>query len=338
MRLLIYTQAVDQNDPILGFFHRWVEEFAKHFEHIHVVCLKEGVHSLPENVTVHSLGKESGESRLKYVVHFYKHLFSLRGKYGAVFAHMNPHYILLGGLYWKVLGVPIFFWRNHAKMNLMTRVTAYFAKEIFYTSPFACTARYAHAYQMPVGIDMNLFTPKQGGSTPQGKKKILFLGRISPVKRAELFLETGKVLGDEYELHVYGDAPKHDREYGARIKSTAPENVHFHPSIKNTEAPNVYRAHDVYVNLTPKGSMDKTVLEAVACGVPVIVTNESFLDTVTEFSMVENPTPELLAQRISAMMSLGEGEREKLTGDARKKVIEKHSLEQLGIMLHTHLV
>ena len=46
MKLLIMTQAVDQNDPVLGFFHRWIEEFSRHCERVHVICLKEGEHSL----------------------------------------------------------------------------------------------------------------------------------------------------------------------------------------------------------------------------------------------------------------------------------------------------
>ena len=58
MKLLIVTQIVDKNDPILGFFHRWIEEFAKHVEHIEVICLKEGKHKLPSNVHIHSIGKE----------------------------------------------------------------------------------------------------------------------------------------------------------------------------------------------------------------------------------------------------------------------------------------
>jgi len=37
MKLLIITQAVDKNHPVLGFFHRWVEELAMHFVHIFVV-------------------------------------------------------------------------------------------------------------------------------------------------------------------------------------------------------------------------------------------------------------------------------------------------------------
>ncbi len=58
MKLLIVTQTMDVNDPYLGFFGRWVEAFAKVFDRIEVICLREGKHSLPANVRVHSLGKE----------------------------------------------------------------------------------------------------------------------------------------------------------------------------------------------------------------------------------------------------------------------------------------
>lgn len=59
MRLLIVTQKVDKNDPILGFFHRWIEEFSKHCEKLTVICLQAGEFKLPANVTVLSLGKEN---------------------------------------------------------------------------------------------------------------------------------------------------------------------------------------------------------------------------------------------------------------------------------------
>lgn len=58
MRLCIITQTVDSTDPVLGFFHAWIVAFAARCEQVTVVCLKEGVHDLPSNVLVLSLGKE----------------------------------------------------------------------------------------------------------------------------------------------------------------------------------------------------------------------------------------------------------------------------------------
>ena len=58
MRLLFITQVVDADDSVLGAYHGWIAEFAKLFERIEVICLKEGSHAFPANVRVHSLGKE----------------------------------------------------------------------------------------------------------------------------------------------------------------------------------------------------------------------------------------------------------------------------------------
>ena len=67
MKLFIVTQIVDRNDPVLGFFIEWVRFLASEVESIELVGLKVGEYDVPENVTVHTLGKESGpQSSLVY--------------------------------------------------------------------------------------------------------------------------------------------------------------------------------------------------------------------------------------------------------------------------------
>src|SRR3989344_4493728 len=119
MRLLVITQKVDRNDPVLGFFHRWIEEFSKHCEKVHVICLKEGVNDLPENVAVHSLGKEEGKSRITYLWRFYYYVLKYRSQHDAVFVHMNPEYVLLGSLFWKIVGKRIVLWYMHKSVTMM---------------------------------------------------------------------------------------------------------------------------------------------------------------------------------------------------------------------------
>ena len=63
MKLLICTQAVDREDSVLGFFHSWIREFAKHYESVTVICLYKGEYDLPENVKILSLGKEDNIAR-----------------------------------------------------------------------------------------------------------------------------------------------------------------------------------------------------------------------------------------------------------------------------------
>ena len=151
MKLLIVTQKVDKNDPVLGFFHRWVEEFAKHYDQVTAICLGEGQYHLPPNVKVLSLGKERKMYVINYVLNFYRYIWAERRNYDAVFVHMNQEYVLLGWKHWFFMSKPIYLWRNHAKGNLWTRLAVIFSKKVFYTSPQSYTARFKKAVQMPVG-------------------------------------------------------------------------------------------------------------------------------------------------------------------------------------------
>lgn len=335
MRLLLFTQTVDTEDPVLGFFHRWLEVFSKRYEHIHVICLKEGKHELPLNVSVHSLGKEGGVNVFKYVTRFYRYLFTLRGQYDRVFVHMNPHYVLLGGIIWKLSGTPIFFWRNHKEMNMKTRVAARFATRVMYTSRFACMSRYAHSIQMPVGIDVERFT--LGERTRDTYTKILSLGRLSPIKRPELCIDAGTFLPEEFEIHLYGDDPTPGKQYYKVLKERAGKRITFHPAVTNAETPVIYHAYDIFINLTPEGSMDKTVLEATACGTLVIVVNTSFSQDVPERSILTDVTPEGLAQKILEFKNLPEAERVRMHEMARSAVVEHHSLEKLSELLYNYM-
>jgi len=70
MKPLILTQKIDINDDVLGFFHNWIKEFAKHCESVVVVCLRKGEYDLPENVKILSLGKERYDFQFSIFIQF----------------------------------------------------------------------------------------------------------------------------------------------------------------------------------------------------------------------------------------------------------------------------
>ncbi len=219
-------------------------------------------------------------------------------------------------------------------MNLMTRIAAYFSKNVFYTSPYACTSVFRHAVQMPVGVDATVFVPAHRTKERAYPKKILFLGRLSPVKRVELFLEVSNILTQGYEFHLYGDDPSKEKVYEKHLRSLAGPHVFFHPAIKNEDTPAIYQAHDLYLNLTPEGSMDKTVLEAILCGIPTLVANSSFRDVLPENAVFSSTTREEIADQIDAYAHRTNEEMEVVLRHSRDLVVEKHSLEKLATMLY----
>ena len=317
MKLLINTQKVDQNDPVLGFFHRWIEEFSKHCEQIIVICLQKGEFNLPTNVRVLSLGKETGKSHLKYLWRFYKYIWRERKNYDKVFVHMNQEYVVLGGLWWCVMGKKVFLWRNHRVGNFLTRIAVWLADTVFYTSPQSFTAQFAKAKQMPVGVDTKMFCPDP--NIKPKPRSILALGRISPVKKLEIFIETLLELqkrGEIFMATIVGSPISEiDKIYEHKLHNLAAPLLEtgkliFLPAVPHHETPAIYRAHEIYVNLTPPGSFDKTILEAMACGnLPALL-------------------PDRLTTEIKKLVSMSDREKQVIRLK-NQTLVERHSLNQL---------
>ncbi len=306
MRLLIITQKVDGNDPVLGFFHRWIEEFAKCFEVVIVICLEKGQNLLPANVKVLSLGKEEGGSKFKYFLKFYEYIWSERSNYDVVFVHMNQEYVLLGWEFWKCWGKRILLWRNHARGNLLTNLAVMLSDKVFCTSSQSYTARFRKTQLMPAGVDTDFFRPDS--TIIKKSDSILFLGRIAPVKKILEFVDwLGELSqrGEKFSVTMAGEALLKDFSYDKLVREKVSrlglnDMVKFIGPVTQNEAKRLYQFHQTYVNFTPSGSLDKTILEAAACETSVIVRN-------TDLKFLEN-----------------------LKGkELRDFVVEKHSLKGL---------
>lgn len=279
MKLLVITQKVDKNDPILGFFHRWLEEFAKNFEKVTVICLEIGEYNLP-NVSIYSLGKEEKKSKIQYLFRFYKYIWQERKNYDSVFIHMNQEYIILGWKSWALLGKPIYLWRNHAHGDLMTRLAVFLSHKVFYTSSSSFTARFKKAVKMPVGIDTDFFKPDP--SIARVPDSVLFLGRISPVKKVLEFVEWFNALDKKFTATIAGPVLPKDKGYEELVKKNASDRIKFIGAVTQDEALKLYQSHEIYVNKTPAGSFDKTIVEAMACGMKVMADNPDAQNIVVE--------------------------------------------------------
>jgi glycosyltransferase involved in cell wall biosynthesis len=334
MRLLIVTQVVDTEDPVLGFFARWITELSQNVESIEVVCLKEGKHELPSNVHVHSLGKEKGnESRLEYSRRFLSLAWGLRDNYDAVFVHMNQEYILIAGWLWQLLGKRIYMWRNHHAGSWLTDIAAALCTQVFCTSKYSYTASYRKTRLMPVGIDTGLFVA-QG---ERNKGSILFLARVAPSKHPDLLIEAlGKLhtKGIPFTASIYGAPGPDDNVYYnqliARTKELGIRDlVEFPGPVRNADTPAVYSAHEITVNLSSSGMFDKTIFEAAACGSLSLSCNKNLEHKVDPRLWYPEGSVDKLADKLAALLAAPDEEKEILRAEGRSLVEKKHSLAML---------
>ncbi|HVU80069.1 MAG TPA: glycosyltransferase family 4 protein [Candidatus Paceibacterota bacterium] len=283
MKLLICTQALDQNDSNLGFFHQWVAEFAKHCEKVIVICLREGAHDLPRNVEIVSLGKERGTGRLARIILFLRCAVSRRNDYDAVFVHMNPEYIVLVGPLWRLWGKRVSLWYAHKSVTFWLRVAVGFANAIFTVAPGSFRIRTSKLRAVGHGIDTGIFRP--GAHEPGDRLRVATMGRVAASKHLLEMLSALDVLharGIQFTLSIAGSpvseaekayAKELEREissrpYAAQVRMLGP--------VPHAALPEFLRRQDVFLNFATTGNMDKAGLEALASGVPVVASNESF--------------------------------------------------------------
>ena len=348
MKLLILTQKVDKNDDVLGFFHGWIAEFARYCEQVTVIALEVGEYDLPRNVKVLSLGKKrknhlvvgllSRKNRQKYIFNFYRYIWSERKNYDNVFVHMNPEYVVLGGLLWRMMKKKIGLWYMHKAVNLKLMVAEKLTNVIFSATPESFRWKTKKLNITGHGIDVDKFFI-QSGSTWGGK--IITIGRISSIKDYGILIDAMEILrknGLDIKLDILGGADsstakKYLESLQKKVKDKRlEENINFVGSVPNKDIVHHLQQADLFVNTSQTGSLDKAILEAMACGLVVLSSNDSSKNVFGGYKdklFFKSKDSEDLARKILRITKLSNDERSEIGKRLREIVVRNHNLENL---------
>lgn len=346
MRLLLCTQILDRTDPILGFFHEWVRECALQCESVEVICLKEGVHDLPKNVRVHSLGKERGAPRFLRYIHFYQYVIGLRNKYDAVFVHMIPEYAVLGGPVWSAHRIPVGMWYAHGAVSRMLKIAVFFCSYVFTSTSQGFRLSSPKAVVVGQGIDCELFSFV--ARERHAPVRMVTVGRISRSKKLEVLLRATALLvakGADVACTLVGVAvTPGDHVYEAELRALArelgiEERVMFHGAVANAQLPKILHESAIFIHAGATGSLDKTLLESLATGLPTISSNDAYPGIVGKYASALTYAAgdaDALAEKVLAL--LGDDERvvRERQEELRHIVETEHGLRRLITTILSH--
>lgn len=123
---------------------------------------------------------------------------------------------------------------------------------------------------IPHGVDTEVF--QQSDKAPAEYFNIGCIGNIGVNKNQLFIVKALKKLPENMILHLYG---KEDKEYRQRLNqyielNTLNHRVVFHGFIANESIPNVLKNLDLFVLASFQEGLPVSILEALACGVPVL--------------------------------------------------------------------
>ncbi len=342
MKLLIITQKVDKTDDVLGFMHGWLTEFAKHVDFLTVICLYKGTFDLPKNVKVLSLGKEYGSSRFKYLYLFFSYILKERKNYDSVFVHMNQIYVILGGLFWRLMGKKISLWYAHGYVPFSLKIAHKIADNIFTSTPSGFRIKSNKLQVIGQGIDTVKFVPAEVHSRDF---IVTTVGRISKVKDYKTLIDSIRIVLDKgFSLKVKiigGPSTPADCVYRDEIVNYIRDNnlsnhIHMAGPISNEHILPHLQESSLFVNTSKTGSLDKSGLEAMSCGLPILTSNVAYNDilseNITDLFFREGDSLDL-SSKIIKIIELSDTQRKILSLKMRTKVVEGHGLNNFIIKI-----
>lgn len=334
MKLLMITRKVDRTEHLAGFIYHWVEKISREVERLTVISWQEGDASgLPDNVKVIFLPTNANKfvKIIKFEAAIRRYVRDVDG----IFCHQMPVYTILAAPFAKLYHKKIVSWYMHRRVDFKMRVMEKLADVVLSAS--------AESFRLPSkklvltghGIDVEYFKPAGVEIRPD---TLVTVGRISPTKDYESMIKAINILnkaGNNYRLLIIGNIGlKEQSVYLESLKAMVSkmnleQQVLFLGPKSNHEIPTWLSQSSLFVNLSGTGSIDKAVLEAMACGCLVLTSNEAFKPILPPELLVEQNNPNQLAEKINLLLLQDKNKISELRKMLREIVVNNHNLDKL---------
>jgi glycosyltransferase involved in cell wall biosynthesis len=198
---------------------------------------------------------------------------------------------------------------------------------------------------VPTGVDASFFSPRSTPKEP-GPFRILFVGRLTGEKNVAGLLKGVSTLateGAEFNLDVVGDGPLRGQLEALSEQLALGGRVSWHGWLPKKDVVALYRRADCFVSPSFYEGMPNAVLEAMACGLPVVASRIGGHQNLVR----DGETGRLFEVTQSAALAgvLGElirnpGARRRMGAKGRDVVTREHSWDDVADryvrLLRTH--
>jgi len=323
------TPRVDLHHDNHGFIHDWISTLASKVDNLTVITLNTGLMDLPDNVQIHSLEGES--NRITKFLHLNHLLLRIVPQVDGVFTNMFPEFPLYAAPYTILFRKILVMWHTHGTITRQLRLALRVVDHAVTASKESLRLSSPKVHIIGHGINTEKFKP--GNKEEHSSIVILTISRIDKVKNLEAIVDVLDVLvhdrGKNASLRIVG-APCIKDDYLPNLKEyisskALNERVTFVGAVPYIQIEKEYQTGDVFINTSLTGSVDKTVLEAIACGLPVLTSNQAFSDILPPENRIPSNEPSVIADTVEKVVRTSGATNSALA----ERVLEEHSLDNL---------
>ncbi|MBI3631180.1 MAG: glycosyltransferase family 4 protein [Candidatus Sungbacteria bacterium] len=324
MKLLIVTQAVDREDPNLGAFYYWFEELARQCERVVILAARAGDQALPPNTEIHTFAAATRPGRLWKFWELFSRDFV---QSDAVLFHMIPEFVLAASPFLIARRRPSALWYAHKSVTPALKIAERLVRYVFTSSADGFRIPSKKVLWLGQAINTEFFVPSRDSTSARAGLRMISVGRIAPVKNYEVLLDAAALMKNDsrpWSLDIVGGPMlSRDREYLVALQRRAAETglaerVRFLGPRHYSEIPSLLNQHDIFINLSSTGSLDKAVLEAMSCGLTVITANEAYRSILPPRYFLQDPDPASLVSRIRECAG------ETRPNETLRRIVEEH--------------
>ena len=164
-----------------------------------------------------------------------------------------------------------------------------------------------------IGVDTDMFKPMKVERTKEFT--VAYAGRICPEKRVVEFLKIAERLKD---VHFIIAGKK-------QMPVSFPENVKYYGSLSHSEMPEFYNKADIVVLPSITEGLGGVILEAYACGKPVLISSDAVQDELKIFGAVSD-----IDEFESEIVRLKNSDLKPLSNGARAYIESQFTWDKFG--------
>jgi len=313
MRILIVNYEMDEDSRVLAWQARVAQEMAWHCEFVAVLTEKLGRFEPPPNMHVETFAPRplGLPRRFGTALLLSGQAFRLCRRYqiDACFIHMAADWAYYLYPAFRLCDIPVLLWYAHGTVTPRLRLAHACVSRVVTSTPEGFRIPSRKVRVIGQGVDTELFCPPDQYQEP--RRDLITVSRVSRRKRIDLLLSVMDCLrrisgAPSLRLRVIGpllttDDLTYDLELRKRVwKMGLQDWVEFVGFVPQEYTPAFYRSAFLHINVSQTGSMDKTVLEALACGCLVLTSNEAFREMLAEYPefILSDERPEAVAEQV----------------------------------------